>query len=87
MIQSEDFSLVGTSMERRKSGPWQPLVSSNSENIPGDQTTTTSIGKADELDTGNSSPCNDGKSYYTVFIVGVRYDLYLSMTYHQTPYY
>ena len=62
MIQSEDFSLVGTSMERRKSGPWQPLVSSNSENIPGDQTTTTSIGKADELDTGNSSPCNDGKS-------------------------
>jgi len=29
------------------------------ENIPGDQTTTTSIGKADELDTGNSSPCND----------------------------
>ena len=62
MIQSEDFLRVGTSMERRKSGPWQPLVSSNSENIPGDQTTTTSIGKADELDTGNSSPCNDGKS-------------------------
>ena len=75
MIQSEDFLRVGTSMERRKSGPWQPLVSSNSENIPGDQTTTTSIGKADDLDTGNSSPCNDGKSYYTVFIVGVRYDL------------
>ena len=62
MIQYEDSLLVGTSMERRKSGPWQPLVSSNSENIPGDQTTTTSIGKADELDTGNSSPCNDGKS-------------------------
>ena len=74
-------------MERRKSGPWQPLVSSNSENIPGDQTTTTSIGKADELDTGNSSPCNDGKSLSrpldknrTVF----KFDLYLSITHHQT---
>ena len=62
MIQYEDSLLVGASMERKKSGPWQPLVSSNSENIPGDQTTTTSIGKADDLDTGNSSPCNDGKS-------------------------
>ena len=79
MIQSEDFSLVGTSMERRKSGPWQPLVSSNSENIPGDQTTTTSIGKADELDTGNSSPCNDGKSlsiHYDKNRTVFKFDLY-----------
>ena len=75
-------------MERRKSGPWQPLVSSNSENIPGDQTTTTSIGKADELDTGNSSPCNDGKSLSHPTMKTVRFlfkfDLYLSITHHQT---
>ena len=76
-------------MERRKSGPWQPLVSSNSENIPGDQTTTTSIGKADELDTGNSSPCNDGKSLSHPHEKNrpfFKLDLYLSMT-HQTFYY
>jgi len=53
--------IKGHTIERRKSGPWQPLVSSSSDNNAGDQTTTTtSFGKIDELDTGNNSPCGDG---------------------------
>ena len=53
--------ILGHTIERRKSGPWQPLVSSSSDNNAGDQTTTTtSFGKIDELDTGNNSPCGDG---------------------------
>jgi len=36
-------------------------VSSHSDNNAGDQTTTTSVGKIDELDTGNNSPCGNGK--------------------------
>ena len=54
-------NVLGHTIERRKSGPWQPLVSSSSDNNAGDQgTTTTSFGKIDELDTGNNSPCGDG---------------------------
>ena len=55
------ITTLGHTIERRKSGPWQPLVSSSSDHNAGDQgTTTTSFGKIDELDTGNNSPCGDG---------------------------
>ena len=60
--------ILGHTIERRKSGPWQPLVSSSSDHNAGDQgTTTTSFGKIDELDTGNSSPCGDGECTLLIF--------------------
>jgi hypothetical protein len=44
-------------------------VSSNSDNNAGNQTTTTSIEKIDELETGNNSPCGKGKRTFSAFRV------------------
>ena len=57
------FVVLGNETDKGTSDTWRQMAASQMDNIGGNKTTKTSVGKLVDLDDANNSPSGDGKLY------------------------